>query len=106
MVISRSMSATATARHESHPLAPAATASATAASTTSNTTSWWPALSRLRAMGAPMLPSPMNPILIRSSCVVYGRAKRRLSAGRASAGELAGDQHPLHFACALVDLGD
>src|SRR5688572_8890511 len=29
----------------------------------SNTVTWWPAFSRLRAMGAPMWPTPMKPML-------------------------------------------
>ena len=45
-------------------VAPVATTLATASGNTSNTASACPALTRLRAIGPPILPNPMNPIFI------------------------------------------
>src|SRR6202521_2475534 len=45
---------------------PKASSLSTDSLTTSNTTSSWPALSRLRAIGAPMWPRPINPSFIQT----------------------------------------
>src|SRR5690554_6508573 len=58
-------------------VAPASTRPATALCERSDTVSWWPALIRLRAIGPPMLPSPIKPIFMwlpRCCCQAVGRA--------------------------------
>ncbi len=63
MVITNSPAAAASLADPA-PAAPSAVSASTLRSTTSNTVSAWPAFNRLRAMGPPMLPSPMNAIFI------------------------------------------
>lgn len=55
--------AAATSRGVPTTLAPAASNSAAFSGLDVVTVTSWPALSRLFAMGLPMMPSPMNPIL-------------------------------------------
>src|SRR5690242_20395332 len=62
MVIITSTPALATPAGESAALAPASTRAATACGNGSKTVRLWPALSRLRAIGPPMLPRPRKPI--------------------------------------------
>src|SRR5471030_2795772 len=63
MVMTRSASSAARAA-EFAAVAPAAFKASTLRCTTSYTTKAWPALSRLRAMGAPICPSPTKPIFM------------------------------------------
>ncbi|CUI79234.1 Uncharacterised protein [Achromobacter xylosoxidans] len=55
---------------EAADLAPASVSTLTAAGTRSNTARLWPALTRFNAMGAPMLPKPINAILLMMSCLL------------------------------------
>lgn len=74
MVIAQS-APVAAALGEGAALAPASTSDCTARASRSNTLSAWPAFSRLRAIGAPMLPSPIKAIFMRGLRMV---AQRRL----------------------------
>ncbi|MNQ30022.1 hypothetical protein D3C85_433550 [compost metagenome] len=51
-------------------VAPASVRSLTAAGTRSKTFRLWPALTRFNAMGAPMLPKPINAILLMMFCLL------------------------------------
>src|SRR5579864_243118 len=84
IVITHSTSVTA-AFAEPDALAPASTSVCTACAFRSNTLTVWPAFSRLSAIGAPMLPSPMKPIFMMSSPYIRGwerlaQADRRVDA--------------------------
>lgn len=74
MVIAQSTPVTA-ALGEGAALAPASASDCTAWASRSNTLSAWPAFNRLRAIGAPMLPSPIKAIFMRGLRV---RVQRRL----------------------------
>src|SRR3989344_1689665 len=72
MVMITSTPALATPAGESAALAPASTNAATACAKGSKTVRLWPALSRLRAIGPPMLPRPRNPICMMATFCVCG----------------------------------
>src|SRR6516164_4660071 len=76
-------------------IAPRAASSCAGAGERFHTRKRWPALSRLSAMGLPMLPSPMNPMSMMPSPSRRRAQKRRADflrrCGRAFAVELAGD---------------
>ncbi|MCY1527122.1 hypothetical protein D9M68_621780 [compost metagenome] len=69
MEITTSAPLTASAA-EAAALAPASVSPFTAAGTRSKTVRLWPALTRFNAMGAPMLPNPINAILLMMSCLL------------------------------------
>ena len=60
---------------------PSATAASIAACTTSKPFTLWPALSRLTAMGPPMLPSPMNPMSVMPPSPVSQHHRQRMPRG-------------------------
>jgi len=66
MVITTSAPCTAATELSATP-APSALACARDASTRSNAVTWWPALTRLAAIGPPILPRPMNAMFAMSS---------------------------------------
>src|SRR5215468_4379217 len=69
--------------------APAAAARSRAALTVSNARTAWPAATRLRAIGRPMFPSPMKPMLAMSFSRILCR---EFEAGLARRLEIAPDQ--------------
>src|SRR5690349_24961308 len=76
MVIITSTLALATPAGESAALAPASTRAATACGKGSKTVRLWPALSRLRAIGPPMLPRPRKPICMMTTFCDWGALLR------------------------------
>src|SRR5690349_664721 len=75
IVITISLAA-ATFRGVAAGVAPAAASDATASGTTSATISRWPLLRMLRAIGAPIVPSPINPTFISLSRSERNRRSR------------------------------
>ena len=74
------------------PMAPASVSSAGAWSWCWDRKIWWPAFCRLIAMGLPMMPVPMNPILAMSvllDSVVQAAVRPALLPGRRAVGQMA-----------------